>query len=83
MYAAYNEMGIWAFGETAEDAMEKMVEEIGLGNDVDEYDGISFRIAPMTDRLAERVEREGYDVNNPAYNWTVLAGGVLDLELEA
>jgi len=34
----------------------------------------------MTYRLAEKVEREGYDYTHPGYSWRVLSDGALDLD---
>jgi hypothetical protein len=41
---------------------------------------VDLRTAPMTYRLAEKVEREGYDYTHPGYSWRVLSDGTLDLD---
>ena len=77
MFAAYDDAGIWAIGDTPEAALA--VYALGGQLAPDEIPA-TMRTAPMTYRLAEKVEREGYDYNHPGYSWRVLPDGTLDLD---
>jgi hypothetical protein len=77
MFTAWDDEGIWATGETPEGALERFADEGGIA--ADEMPA-TMCTAPMTYRLAEKVEREGYDCNHPGYSWRVLPDGTLDLD---
>jgi hypothetical protein len=76
-YAAYDDEGIWATGETLEAALAAYAYEGRLAPD---EVPAKMKTAPMTDRLAARVDREGYDCNHPGYSWRVLSDGTIDLD---
>ena len=77
-YAAYDDNGIWTTGETPEAALAKFAEIGRL--DAEEMAQTGLSTARMTERLAAKVDVEGYDCNHPAYSWRVLPDGRLDLE---
>mgnify|MGYP001583535480 CR=1 FL=1 len=76
-YAAYTDEGIWETGDSAEDVLSRYYNSLQLDPDDDAYP--APLVAPMTDRLAAKVDESGYDACHPAYNWRVLGDGTLDL----
>jgi hypothetical protein len=80
MFAYYTEEGIWSTGASPEAAIEDFLHENHIDPDEVKH---QMDTAPMTARLAERVEHEGYDVYHPAYSFRLLPDGSLDLDLES
>jgi len=76
-FAAYDDEGIWATSSSPKAAIERFAYEGRLAPD---EIPATMRTAPMTYRLAEKVEREGYDYTHPGYSWRVLSDGALDLD---
>lgn len=78
-YAAYDEQGIWAVGGTADEALANFYREANVDPDTTDDEGNrlapEFRTAPMTDRLAAKIEAEGFDCKRDSYTWT---NGMLD-----
>ena len=76
-FAAYDDEGIWATSSSPKAAIERFAYEGRLAPD---EVPATMKTAPMTDRLAARVDREGYDYTHPGYSWRVLSDGTLDLD---
>ncbi len=53
-FAAYDDLSIYAVADTAADAIAKARHEV-------RDDSTDFRIAQITDDLAARIERDGWD----------------------
>lgn len=77
MYAYYTAEGIWATGRTPEEAIETFVTEGKLSQEEIEALG-PIQTAPMTARLAEYVERHGFECGRDRFQ--VRKDGLLDLE---
>lgn len=75
-YAAYDEQGIWGTGGTPEAALENAVYWVQPDDDPDGPPWI-LETAPMTDRLAQQVEAQGFDCNHDTF--TVSPNGTLDI----
>lgn len=75
-FAYYTAEGMWSTGRTPEEAIERFIAD-GLLSD-DEVDRDTMKTAPMTPRLAERVEAHGFNCKYDSY--TITADGRLDLE---
>lgn len=75
-YAAYDENGIWETGSTPDEALARFY--AAAQATPDEISPLDT--APMTDRLAARIESQGFDANRDLY--VILPDGTLDLPRE-
>jgi len=79
-YAAYNDQGIFGTGNTADEAMRDAIDNAGpLTPDEVREQFTDLRTGEMTDRLAARVERYGFDCKHDSY--TITDGGLLDVDV--
>lgn len=74
-YAVYTDEGIWAIGDTPENATKSYLDATGLDELTRE------RIAPMADRYGEWVAQHGYDCKRDGFD--ILPGGTLDFAEDA
>jgi hypothetical protein len=84
MYAAYTQEGIWAVGNSPEEANAEYYRAAVVDPDETNENGEllwpPLETAPMTERLAAKIEAEGFDCKYDSY--TILPDGSLDLEEE-
>jgi hypothetical protein len=71
--AAYDEHAIWETGRTAEEALARFYQ----ATQADPEEGSPLYTAPMTQRLADHIEAQGFDANHDSYN--ILPDGTLDI----
>lgn len=74
-FAYYTDEGIWSTGYTPEAAIEHFIEDVRP--DDDDLDRDTMCTAPMTPRLAEQVERAGFDCKYDSF--AILPDGTLDI----
>ena len=67
--AAYTDDGIWGMGDTDEDAIQNALQYMGPLSDTErEHVEGCFSTAPMTQRLSDRVEINGFNCKTDTFS---------------